>query len=194
MDFFELNSEYELTVREDVWVVPEFEAMLDEEFNCEDVLDPNGKNRTKCFSLLKYIYLMYSWKSPNSQMIAKERHELALEQSSIKESWLDDMVVVKAIKAFNKMQETRVSKLLDSVNTGLDKLRIYFDNIDFTELDPMTGKPINTTKDFLANVTGLEKSLDALKKLEDKVKKERQESSALKGDVEAGMFDLVDFK
>lgn len=195
MDFFELNNEYELSVKDEVFLVPEFEALLDEEFN-EDIRieDPSGKYRTKCFAILKYIYLMYSWKSPNAQMIARDRHELAIEQTAIDQLWLDDIKVVKAIKAFSKMQETRASRMLDSVNTALDKLQVYFDTIDFTEIDTMTGKPINSTKDFLANVTNLEKTYEALKKLEDRVKKERQESKSLKGDMEPGMFDMAHFK
>lgn len=194
MTFFELDGDFEVVVANEVWLIPDFEMLLDAEYNVGHVVDPTGKARAKCFAVLKYIYLMYSWKSPNAEMLARDRHELALDQSAIEASWLEDMITIKAIKYFNKMQQTRASKMLDAVNGALDKLQVYFDTIDFTETDPMTGKPINSTKEFIANIAGLEKAYENLGKLEERVKKERTEKNALKGDLQPGMFDHVHFK
>lgn len=193
-EFFELNQEFEVVVKDEVWLLPEFEALLDKDFNIGHVLDPNGKQRSKCFAIIKYIYLMYSWKSPNAQMSAKDQHDLSAEQASIELEWLEDMKVIKAIKAFLRTQETRTSKMLDSVNKSIDKFRIYFDNIDLDERDPATNKPIFTVKDLLDNISKLEKAYDGLERLENRVKKERAEQKSLKGDTEPGMFDIINFR
>lgn len=193
-DFFELNQDFEVVIKDEVWLIPEFEALLDKDFNIGYVTDPNGKQRTKCFAIIKYIYLMYAWKSPNAQLSARDRHDISLEQASIEEAWLEDMIVIKAIKSFLRVQETRTSKMLDSVNKSIDKFRIYFDDVDLDERDPLTNKPIFTVKDLLANISQLEKAYDGLERLENRVKKERAEQKALKGDTEPGMFDMINYR
>jgi len=50
------------------------------------------------------------------------------------------------------LQETRILKLLNSAYKSIDTLRIFFETVDLTEIDPVTGRPIYMAKDVISNI------------------------------------------
>ena len=80
-------------------------------------------------------------------------------------------------------------KLLKAAMAAIDKQIFYLETIDLQERDPVTGKPIFKSKDLIAEIKGSENLITTLRSLEQQVKTGMEDSKALRGNVEAGMFD-----
>ena len=65
----------------------------------------------------------------------------------------------------------------------------YFETMDSSERDPITGKPILKTKDIIAEIKGCKDLITSLRELEVQVKKGLETESKLRGDTTPGMFD-----
>ena len=63
----------------------------------------------------------------------------------------------------------------------VDKFIDYFDAVDPQERDDQSGKPIWKVKDMQSELANLPKVLDELKEVEQRVKKEMEEQSQLRG-------------
>lgn len=191
MKLFEFNSE-NYTIRiadEHVMLIKEFRDLLSVSFNKGEKNDEDGKKRLKAFKILGYIHLVYNWKSPYMEYSDKDRHETSLADLNIPEEWVRSPEVERAIEKYLSIQDTRLVKLQKSANRAIDELRDYFDTLDLQERDPVTGKPLFTAKDAIANIAALAKAVSSLKELDDMVKREKEQSKGLKGDVEEGIFD-----
>lgn len=69
-------------------------------------------------------------------------------------------------------------------------MRVFLDNIDLDERDPVSNKPIWKGKDILDNIGSIGSMSDKLKELELNYKKDVMETSnKLRGDVEPGFMD-----
>jgi hypothetical protein len=53
---------------------------------------------------------------------------------------------------YEALQETRILKMLNSAYKAIDNLRIFFETIDLTETDSLTGKPIYNARDVISNI------------------------------------------
>ncbi len=72
----------------------------------------------------------------------------------------------------------------------VDKITDYFNDLDLSERDPVTQKPIYKTKDVITEMQNASKVVDELKNLEIMYKKEIQAvNSSIRGDAELGAFD-----
>ena len=65
----------------------------------------------------------------------------------------------------------------------------YLQNVDLSERDPVSGKPIFKSKDLIAEIKGCKDLISTLKELEIQVKKGVVNDTKLRGDVQEGMFD-----
>lgn len=189
-NFFQLNNWQIEIVDEHILLIKQFRDLFDLEFNKGYKDDVDGSNRIKAFELLCYIYLVYDWRTPFTEFSDKEKHEAAIESSGLlDEEILKQPVVMEAIRMYQEIQDTRLVKLLRSANRAIDELRLYFDTLDLQERDDVTGKPIFSAKDAIANISSLGKSVASLKELELIVKKDQEVSKGVKGDNELGAFD-----
>lgn len=69
-------------------------------------------------------------------------------------------------------------------------MRVFLDNVDLDERDPVTNKPIWKGKDILDNIGSIGIMADRLKELELNYKKDITENnSKLRGDVMPGFMD-----
>jgi len=71
----------------------------------------------------------------------------------------------------------------------VDRMTIYFDNLDFDERDTVTGKPIFRMKDVLDEMSKTGKALENIEILEESYKKEQEKESSLRGGRIGGRFD-----
>jgi hypothetical protein len=67
-------------------------------------------------------------------------------------------------------------------------MKIYYDNIDLEEKKE-DGSRVNKTKDILAEMASTAKALEGLKALEEMWKKEQEQESSIRGDLEPGFMD-----
>jgi len=71
---------------------------------------------------------------------------------------------------------------------GIDDLSEFLNSIDYNERDS-NDKYVNDISKVRGTIEALPKLVAALKKLEDEVKKEVEESGSLRGGREKGMFE-----
>ena len=87
------------------------------------------------------------------------------------------------------MQETsKIGSLLQSQLSLIERMRIYYDTMDFDERD-QNGKPIFKMKDIQGEVAAMAKTIEGIQALKELHKKEQEQETSLRGDHEAGMFD-----
>ena len=89
------------------------------------------------------------------------------------------------------MQDSsKTLKFIKAAQGVVDKITDYFNDLDLSERDPATQKPIYKTKDVIAEMQNASKVVDELKNLEVMYKKEIQAvNSSIRGDAELGAFD-----
>jgi hypothetical protein len=84
---------------------------------------------------------------------------------------------------------SRILSVIKTAYRTLEKLRVFLDNIDFTDTDG-NGKSLNDPKKVLESINQLGKMNDYLKELELNYKKDQSSSNTkYRGDVELGLDD-----
>lgn len=169
-------------------LVKEFKALMEPSRNvCQD--DKKGVLGLKAIRELSFIYLNYDWKSPYAEYSEKERFEAQKIDSQLTEKEIYDPVFKQAAEKYEVLQETRILKMLKAAYKAIDTLRIFFEVVDLTEVDPATGKPIYNAKDVISNIQNLGKMIEGLQQLEMMVKREREQAKGTRGGQEKGLFD-----
>lgn len=185
---FQYNNDtgkVELSVPE-ITLVTEFKALMSDKRNiCPE--DKKGTKRLRAFKEFTYIWLAIDWQSVYSDYIESEKHELALKDSGLTQEEFDDPIFRAACRKYRDMQnETRSMKALKAAQGVIDKVVLYFNNIDLEERDEETNKPIWKVKDIQTELTNLEKVLESLKSLETIVRKDLAETSTIRAGAEEG--------
>lgn len=191
-DFFLYNNQtgsLELNTHE-ILLVKEFDALWDEDRNkCKE--DPTGNRRLRAWKEFKYIWLFADWKSPYQQYLEMEKHKAALEDSGLTEDEWNDQIFRAAVRKYIEIKDSsRILSLIKTAFRTLEKMRVFLDNIDLDERDPVTNKPIWKGKDILDNIGSIGIMADRLKDLEETYKKDLLDSKkSIKGDREIAYDD-----
>jgi len=138
------------------------------------------KNKDKAIAEISYVVFMYSFKSPYTAYNEEERRVKVLEDF-LKEykGWKPDKEVEAAIKKYLELQDSISLRLFRATRLALEKIEEYFREADKSD--------INTIVKNSKELGNLVQSLD---KLEKQVQKEQLESSSIRGQSEAGLFEL----
>jgi hypothetical protein len=151
--------------------------------------DPTGVYKDRLFRELTYIYLMIDWRSPYSDYSEQERHKSSIKDSRLSEEEWQDLDFRAACRKYKELQESALEwRILQSARKVINEFIIYFETVDPSERDPLTGKPIWKVKDIMAEVGGLSKVLEELKTLEYQYKKQADVPKANRAGIEEG-FD-----
>lgn len=120
-----------------------------------------------------------------------EKHKAAMEDSGLSEEEWNDSLFRAAVRKYIEIKgSSRVLGLIKTANRTLEKMRVYLDNIDLEERDPINNKPIFKAKDVLADLASIDDVAKKLKELELNYKKDVMESNnKLRGDVSPGFLD-----
>lgn len=184
------NAENEVEVNDgEFLLIREFAALWDKERNkCKK--DPTGTLRLRAFRELKYIWLMLDFKSFYADYAEQERHQECLKDAELTEEEWADPVFRAACRKYKEIQNSsRSLKLIKSAQGIVDKITDYFDTIDLTERDEITGKPIYKTGDVMKEMQNVSKIVEELKTLEFMYKKEQEAESEVRGDAAIGFMD-----
>lgn len=129
--------------------------------------------------------------SPYSQYEETERHEECLKDAEITDEEWNDSDFRAACRKYRDMQESsKALKFIKAAQSVADKLTDYFNDLDLSERDPVTQKPIYKTKDVIAEMQSASSVVEELKNLEMMYKKEIQATNtSVRGDAELGAFD-----
>lgn len=185
------NATGELELNEpEVLLLREFNALWEKDRNkCKE--DPTGSKRLRAWREFKYIYLMLDWTSPYSQFEEAERHEECLKDAEITDKEWADPAFRTACRKYRDLQESsKTLKFIKAVQSVGDKLTDYFNDLDLSERDPVTQRPIYKSKDVIDEMQKASSVVEELKNLEIMYKKEIQATNTtIRGDAEPGAFD-----
>lgn len=170
----------------EILLIREFEALLDTDRNkCKE--DPKGVYKLRAFREFKYIYLAIHWNSPYADYFNQDKHQESLKDANMTEEEFNDPLFRAACRKFKELQESNRSiRLLNAARLTVDKFINYFESVDPQERDEVTFKPIYKVKDIMAEINTLNKVHESLTILDAQVKKELQETTSLRGNVEEG--------
>lgn len=182
MNVFNFNSlTKQLEINEpEILLIREFKALLDRD---------KSKTKDRVTRELSYIFLAIDWKSQYSQYSEQERHEEAINDSSLTESEFNDPLFREACRKYRTLQDSNKSiKLLGAAMRATDQFIDYFETIvDLNERDN-NGKPVFSAEKVMKEMATLHKVHEELISLEDQVKKELTEQSTIR----AGAVDGFD--
>lgn len=182
MNVFNFNSlTKQLEINEpEILLIREFKALLDRD---------KSKTKDRVTRELSYIFLAIDWKSQYSQYSEQERHEEAINDSSLTESEFNDPLFREACRKYRALQDSNKSiKLLGAAMRATDQFIDYFETIvDLNERDN-NGKPVFSAEKVMKEMATLHKVHEELISLEDQVKKELTEQSTIR----AGAVDGFD--
>jgi len=95
---------------------------------------------------------------------------------------------VKVTETLSNPNKTISMSLLESYRRVLYQIKIFFDSIDFTQIEEMELK-IKTAKSILDAGKVLGDSISSLDVLEEKVKRDEKETTVRKGTAETSLFE-----
>ncbi len=184
------NANNKVIINEpEVLLIKEFAALWTNERN-KTKEDPKGIYKSRAYRELTYIWLMIYWASPYSDYAEQDRHQACLQDANLSEDEWADPVFRAACRKYRDMQnESRALKLIKAAQGVVDKITDYFDTIDLSERDPITGRPIWKTNDVMKEMQSVSKVVDELKSLEYMYKKEQEEETGVRGEGDIGHFD-----
>lgn len=191
MKFFIYDKDNGQLILEDesLLLVKEFDALIEPKRNITKT-DKTGKQNTKAFRELKYIYLFFDWNSPYFSFSEQSRNKEALIDSKLSDEEYNDPLFREACKKYNEIQNSSLEvRMLKSAMNAVENQINYLDNVDLQERDPVTGKPIFKSKDLIAEIKGCKDIITSLRELEKQVKTGIEVASNLRGDVETGILD-----
>lgn len=173
-----VNGLVELNTPE-ILLVNEFAKLMDDARNiCPE--DKTGKKKLRAFREFTYIWLAIDWKSVYADYPAQERHKAALADAKITEKEWEDPDFRAACRKYKAIQESnKYFVMLNSARAQLDKLTLYFQNVDPEERGD-DGKPIFKVKDIQTELQNLVKVMESLTTLEAMVKKEIADTSSIR--------------
>lgn len=165
-----------LSISSEALVIKEFKTLWDRD---------KTKAKDKALKDLAYVY-----HSTDFQSIYRNYHP-DIRESKIKldiygdRNYKLDGDIVSAQDKYKSLQTTLSMELLKDAELGLDKLRIYFKNVDFE-----TDEEGKAAKNFIANVKQLGDLVKGMKLLKEEVEKELSDQMQLRGGSVIGKREL----
>ena len=157
--------------------VKEFKVLIDSD---------DTKDKVKCRRQFAAIWNMHNPQSPFFD-IAKDARWHEIVDSIFDGEFEKTEEFKKAEEKYIKLSETKIQKLLKSAHATIDKLSVYFEEVDPLEKDD-NGKLIWRAKDIIANISKLSDVVEGLKSLEESVAKEQDQTES-RGDIKLNKFN-----
>ena len=183
LHIFQYNNDNGEVILEkgEILLIREFAALMENKRNiCKE--DSTGEKHLRAYREFTYIWLAIDWESFYKDYSEQERHQEALKDANLSEEEWNDPIFRAACRKYRELQESiRSIRMLHSSQKMVDKFIDYFDAVDPQERDDQSGKPIWKVKDMQSELANLPKVLDELKEVEQRVKKEMEEQSQLRG-------------
>jgi hypothetical protein len=145
-----------------------------------------GKNKAR--EQLAYVYFMADYKSFFSNITEEAvKHKEVSKVVFGTEDYEIDEVIAEALKFYRKDIPISVS-LLEDAKLGINALREYFRTVSLTEVDAQ-GKVVHDSSKLSNNLKNLYGVIDGLESLEQKVRRDVESSTTIRGGREKGIFE-----
>lgn len=177
------NNEAEL-LREELELIPEFKPLLALNYNKQPG-DVDGRKRVRATKEFTYIWFMHSNYSPYREYDDKERHEESLATALLPSTFTPSTELLLAIKKYKTLNESRILKLIRAAEAAIDKVKDYFNTIDFTK-ETSTGALVNKPTDVIRAIKELDGVSEGLEKLAARQRTEQNQFVSARGQQEVG--------
>tara|TARA_R110002012_G_scaffold261340_1_gene443214 strand:+ start:11635 stop:12177 length:543 start_codon:yes stop_codon:yes gene_type:complete len=146
------------------------------------------KAKDKANKEIAYIFFMCDFNSPYMAYPGTKRRDIILSDFMKDPKWEEDKDIKDAMSKYLEFQETHTMRLMKAAKGAADKLAMYFEHIDFTEIGE-NGRPRYNAKDVASNLEKVGSIVESLDKLENKIKKEIKTDSRVRGGGDIGLYE-----
>ena len=137
---------------------------------------------------LAFVYYTSDFKSQYQSYKDTEIEDKVREAVGFPDKWKKPERIYKAQEYYRSLQETRSLKFVQGARNAIDKMIIFFENVDFTLLDDK-GQPVYKITDLVRTIKDANSMLEGLKKLEELVTKEIEAKNTSRGGFEIGDYE-----
>jgi hypothetical protein len=148
-----------------------------------------SKEKKKAKIELAYVYYYSDWRSPYRIYPEKEERSERIILDIFEKGWKIDEKILEACQKYEELNTTDSMLLLQDARGAVGKLRAYFRDVDLTERDEKTGKPIYSAKDLMLNLKQVGSVIKGMKELQEEIAKEQYAETRIKGGGRAGAFE-----
>lgn len=171
MKLVELDSEYQVIVNPELFLIDCFAALRDDRKNPKLLLKELG-----------YIYFFYNMKSEfQFQTNKAERAKDVKRRCKLDEKWKVDKLLLECIDVYLYLSQTVGGSILESAYLMADKIKDQMNLIDLNERDK-SNKPIWNVKQMVDTSKSLPDLMESLNKAEMTYMKGQNENNKLRGD------------
>ena len=148
------------------------------------------RRKRQAFKELAFVYLYIDPRSPFFNEREDSKVDQIKRELGLDESWEPDKDVMEAIARYEQLIETPILRLLKKARNTIEKMEIYFDQVDFTERNEKTNMLVFTPKEVLNAIAEIGDAHQGLDKLEEMIKKDRVSKQRVQGGGTIGAFEL----
>jgi hypothetical protein len=189
MDWLKLDKDGELIFNsEEVKLVPEVQELMSLKYN-KGPKDNDGRKRYKALAELKYMYLVYSPKSPYKDYYEKERIEEAKLDCAFPDGWTESPELRAVIAKYMKGSVSKITRSLKTVEKFLEKFEKHLNDIDLNERTG-GGTLVHDPAKVMTTLGKLPDFLTTIHELERAAKNDIIAAPSSKGDHELGLLAL----
>lgn len=189
MEWIKINDDGEIElVSEEVKLVPELTPLMTLNYN-KGPKDADGRKKFRLKNELKYLYLLYSSKSPYKDYSEKERLIEVKQDCQLADNWKESPELEALVKVYQKGSPSKLERLLRTTEGFLDKFDAYLSTIDLTEKNARD-EYIHDPKKIMDALKQLPSLAQTLQDLELQVKLGNVGTPKSKGDHELGWMAM----
>lgn len=142
MQLVVLNEYGDLTINDELYGLIRFKEFRDNRIS-------KGMSNTFIMTEMLYVYFMYDLRSDYMIYTEDERQPMIKEELGLDPLWVVDSVLQRFIDLYLELTETKISSMLKMAYSMVDKLKVYIEDMDLSDVDA-TGKPKYVLKDVIA--------------------------------------------
>ena len=190
-DFFEFNGKTLEINEPEILLVREFDELWNdlERNKCKE--DPTGQKRLLAKKELKFIWLMYNYRSPYRDYVNADKYDESVADSKLTKEELKDKKIIEACKKYQSLLVTRAHRLINQANETCDALMVFLKNVDLDERKD-DGSLVHNHKNVMDSLSKVDKVIDNLICTQKRIEKENMDKElSIRGDSELGFFDRV---
>lgn len=177
---FDLDHNSEIIISPEAYTITVYKKIWDRD---------KSKDKSKAKMDLAYIFWFKDFRSYIGDITDEvQKHNEIVSLIDDTRKYEPDDLVKEAIEVYSKDIPLSLGFLTD-VKKGINELRRYFRELNLTEVDMKTGKPVHNANQVMTSITKTKDLLDTLEKLELKVKKDLDVQGNARGNKEIGMYE-----
>jgi len=175
-------------VSAEIRLVPQLQAISTAAYN-KGPKDFEGRKKYRMLNELKYLYLMYSSKSPYKDYSPTDRLQEALSDCNFSPTWTPSKELNALIERYNAATPNRVVRLLKTTENFIDKFDQHLRGINLDERNSAGGL-VHKANEIMATLERLPRLSETLFELEKQAKAGAVSRVSSKGDHEVGLMAI----